>query len=224
VSRVTGRPSRRIDVLRDRGFRGGRIAPHRAMIGLEVSRWLLVDLLVLPLMFSLACSSDSTRCWRAGAGSSRRCVSRSDCPVSCPHASSKSAPSAWPFPSTPPSHIGRPRLISARDGFSRRCSRERGWCSADGIPTRVFPARACRHSTHRAGLVQFGRPAILVRALAVRGRTTRVRCGDSVAGADLVAGTYFIFDFRCRRSCCWPPCCWCISPYFCRCKPWCMRM
>ncbi len=54
MSRVTGRPSRRTDVLRDRGFRGGRIAPHRSMIGLEVSRWLLVDLVVLPLMFSLA--------------------------------------------------------------------------------------------------------------------------------------------------------------------------
>lgn len=54
MSRVTGRPSRRIDVLRDRGFRGGRIAPHRAMIGLEISRWLTIDLLVLPLMFALA--------------------------------------------------------------------------------------------------------------------------------------------------------------------------
>ena len=54
MSRVTGRTSRRIDVLRDRGFRGGRIAPHRSMIGLEVSRWLLVDLLVLPAMFALA--------------------------------------------------------------------------------------------------------------------------------------------------------------------------
>jgi hypothetical protein len=54
VSRVTGRTSRRIDVLRDRGFRGGRIAPHRSMIGLEVSRWLLVDLFVLPAMFALA--------------------------------------------------------------------------------------------------------------------------------------------------------------------------
>lgn len=43
-----------MDVLRDRGFRGGRIAPHRSMIGLEVSRWLLIDLIVLPLMFSLA--------------------------------------------------------------------------------------------------------------------------------------------------------------------------
>lgn len=53
MSRVTGRPSRRIDILRDRGFRGGRIAPHRAMIGLEVSRWLFIDLLVLPLMFAL---------------------------------------------------------------------------------------------------------------------------------------------------------------------------
>lgn len=54
MSRVTGRPSRRIDVQRDRGFRGGRIAPHRSMIGLEVSRWLLVDLVLLPLMFALA--------------------------------------------------------------------------------------------------------------------------------------------------------------------------
>ena len=54
MSRVTGRPSRRIDVLRDRGFRGGRIAPHRSMIGLEVSRWLLLDLVVLPFMFALA--------------------------------------------------------------------------------------------------------------------------------------------------------------------------
>ncbi|MBL0170712.1 MAG: hypothetical protein IPP90_08255 [Gemmatimonadaceae bacterium] len=54
MSRVTGRPSRRIDVLRDRGFRGGRIAPHRSMIGLEVSRWLLFDLIVLPLLFSVA--------------------------------------------------------------------------------------------------------------------------------------------------------------------------
>lgn len=42
-----------MDLLRDRGFRGGRIAPHRSMIGLEVSRWLLIDLLVLPLMFTL---------------------------------------------------------------------------------------------------------------------------------------------------------------------------
>jgi hypothetical protein len=41
-------------VQRDRGFRGGRIAPHRSMIGLEVSRWLLVDLVLLPLMFGLA--------------------------------------------------------------------------------------------------------------------------------------------------------------------------
>lgn len=54
MSRVTGRPSRRIDVLRDRGFRGGRIAPHRAMIGLEVSRWLIIDLVVLPVMFAMA--------------------------------------------------------------------------------------------------------------------------------------------------------------------------
>lgn len=42
-----------MDVLRDRGFRGGRIAPHRAMIGLEVSPWLLVDLVALPLLFTL---------------------------------------------------------------------------------------------------------------------------------------------------------------------------
>lgn len=53
MSRVTGRPSRRIDALSDRGFRGGRIAPHRAMIGLEVSRWLTIDLLVLPLIFAV---------------------------------------------------------------------------------------------------------------------------------------------------------------------------
>jgi len=54
VSRVTGKPSRRIDALRDRGFRGGRIAPHRAMIGLEISWSLVIDLVVLPLLFSTA--------------------------------------------------------------------------------------------------------------------------------------------------------------------------
>jgi hypothetical protein len=54
VSRVTGKPSRRIDALRDRGFRGGRIAPHRAMIGLEVTWTLAIDLIVLPLMFTVA--------------------------------------------------------------------------------------------------------------------------------------------------------------------------
>ena len=54
MSRVTGRTSRRTDVLRDRGFRGGRIAPHRAMIGLEVGPFLLIDVIVLPLMFALA--------------------------------------------------------------------------------------------------------------------------------------------------------------------------
>lgn len=58
MSRATGSPRRtevrRTDVLRDRGFRGGRIAPHRSMIGLPVSRWLALDLLVLPAMFSLA--------------------------------------------------------------------------------------------------------------------------------------------------------------------------
>lgn len=53
MSRVTGNPARRVDVLRRRGVRGGRIAPHRAMIGLEVSRWLLVDLIALPIMFAL---------------------------------------------------------------------------------------------------------------------------------------------------------------------------
>lgn len=54
MSRVTGNPARRVDVLRKRGVRGGRIAPHRAMIGLEVSKWLLVDLVVLPAMFVTA--------------------------------------------------------------------------------------------------------------------------------------------------------------------------
>ena len=54
MSRATGNPSRRVDALRKRGVRGGRIAPHRAMIGLEVSRWLLVDLLVLPAIFATA--------------------------------------------------------------------------------------------------------------------------------------------------------------------------
>ncbi|HYW31435.1 MAG TPA: hypothetical protein VE869_08020 [Gemmatimonas sp.] len=39
---------------RDLGHRGGRIAPHRAMIGLEISGWLVVDLLVLPAMFMTA--------------------------------------------------------------------------------------------------------------------------------------------------------------------------
>lgn len=52
MSRVTGNPNRRIDVLRRRGVRGGRIAPHRAMIGLEVSRWLLLDLVILPAAFA----------------------------------------------------------------------------------------------------------------------------------------------------------------------------
>ncbi len=54
MSRVTGNPSRRIDVLRKRGVRGGTIAPHRAMIGLEVSRWLLLDLVILPTVFAVA--------------------------------------------------------------------------------------------------------------------------------------------------------------------------
>ncbi len=54
MSRITGSPTRRISELRDRGFRGGRIAPHRAMIGLEVSWSLLIDLVVLPLMFAVA--------------------------------------------------------------------------------------------------------------------------------------------------------------------------
>ena len=52
MSRSTGSSSRRVDVLRKRGIRGGRIAPHRAMIGLDISKWLLVDLLVLPAMFA----------------------------------------------------------------------------------------------------------------------------------------------------------------------------
>lgn len=54
MSRITGNPTRRTSELRDRGFRGGRIAPHRAMIGLEVSWSLIIDLVVLPLMFSVA--------------------------------------------------------------------------------------------------------------------------------------------------------------------------
>ncbi len=52
----------RLDALRrrrpaaasERGFRGGRIMPHRAMLRLDVSRWLLVDLIALPLIFLLA--------------------------------------------------------------------------------------------------------------------------------------------------------------------------
>lgn len=54
MSRVTGRPSRRLNEIRDRGFRGGRIAPHRAMIGLVVSWTLIVDMIVLPLIFAVA--------------------------------------------------------------------------------------------------------------------------------------------------------------------------
>jgi hypothetical protein len=53
VARVTGRPSRRVSAAREVGFRGGRIAPHRAMIGIEVSWTLLVDLLVLPSIFAV---------------------------------------------------------------------------------------------------------------------------------------------------------------------------
>lgn len=49
--RAIGGPSRRVSEARDRGFRGGRIAPHRAMIGIEVSWTLFVDLIVLPLIF-----------------------------------------------------------------------------------------------------------------------------------------------------------------------------
>ena len=52
MSRVTGRLSRRTESLSNRGFRGGRIAPHRAMIGLEVSWTLVVDLLALPAIFA----------------------------------------------------------------------------------------------------------------------------------------------------------------------------
>jgi hypothetical protein len=40
--------------LRDRGFRGGRIAPHRAMIRLELSWTLLVDLFAIPLIVAVA--------------------------------------------------------------------------------------------------------------------------------------------------------------------------
>lgn len=54
MTRTTGNPIRRGDELRDKGFRGGRIAPHRAMIGLVISWTLLIDLIVLPLMFAVA--------------------------------------------------------------------------------------------------------------------------------------------------------------------------
>ena len=53
MPRTTSERSRRIDVLKNHGFRGGRILPHRAMIGLDVSWSLLIDLLVLPLLFSI---------------------------------------------------------------------------------------------------------------------------------------------------------------------------
>jgi hypothetical protein len=53
VARVAGTPSRRVHEAREVGFRGGRIAPHRAMIGIEVSWTLLVDMLVLPGIFSV---------------------------------------------------------------------------------------------------------------------------------------------------------------------------
>lgn len=53
MARVTGRPSRRVSQAREVGFRGGRIAPHRAMIGIEVSWTLLIDLLVLPSIFAI---------------------------------------------------------------------------------------------------------------------------------------------------------------------------
>ena len=52
MSRVTGRLSRRTESLSNRGFRGGKIAPHRAMIGLEVSWTLVIDLVALPAIFS----------------------------------------------------------------------------------------------------------------------------------------------------------------------------
>jgi hypothetical protein len=52
VSRITGKLSRRTESLSNRGFRGGKIAPHRAMIGLEVSWTLVIDLLVLPAIFA----------------------------------------------------------------------------------------------------------------------------------------------------------------------------
>jgi hypothetical protein len=53
MARVTGRPSRRVSQAREVGYRGGRIAPHRAMIGIEVSWTLLVDMLVLPSIFAV---------------------------------------------------------------------------------------------------------------------------------------------------------------------------
>lgn len=42
---------RRLRELQRLGFRGGRIVPHRAMIGLSLSWWVLVDLLVYPALF-----------------------------------------------------------------------------------------------------------------------------------------------------------------------------
>lgn len=45
---------RRPAAAAERGFRGGRILPHRAMLRLDVSRWLLVDLIALPIIFLLA--------------------------------------------------------------------------------------------------------------------------------------------------------------------------
>ena len=42
---------RRLRELQRLGFRGGRIVPHRAMIGLPLSWWVLVDLFVYPAIF-----------------------------------------------------------------------------------------------------------------------------------------------------------------------------
>jgi hypothetical protein len=50
------------------GFRGGRIAPHRAMIGIEVSWTLLIDMLVLPSIFAVTMFlllEPLTGAWRA---------------------------------------------------------------------------------------------------------------------------------------------------------------
>ena len=54
VSPATGKPTRRQGLLRNRGFLGGRIAPHRAMIGLELTWGLAVDLFAIPLILSVS--------------------------------------------------------------------------------------------------------------------------------------------------------------------------
>ena len=47
---AAGKP---LDALRNRGFRGGKIAPHRAMIGLPISWSLAIDMVVIPSIFSV---------------------------------------------------------------------------------------------------------------------------------------------------------------------------